>query len=75
MLQINKQDVANVVSLCIPYLVAFAVILVIGILVMNSLLTFTSGEGQISEESLHESEKSIETSRAFICKPTKKREF
>ena len=67
MLQINMQDVANVVSLCIPYLVAFAVILVIGIIVMNSLLTLTSGEGQISEELLHESEKSIEYRTGICC--------
>jgi signal transduction histidine kinase len=34
MLQINWQDVANILTLCVPYLIALGVILLIGILVM-----------------------------------------
>ncbi len=98
MLQINWQDVANILTLCVPYLIALGVILLIGILVMiacgkmdrparylvrresllavllalvtvvnlicfgpmNSLLTLSAGEGQITEESLHESEALVE---------------
>ena len=98
MLQINWQDVANILTLCIPYLIAFGVVLLVGIIVMiacmklkkptkflirresliaillalvivvnlicfgpmNSLLTLSTGEGQITEESLHESEALVE---------------
>ena len=98
MLQINWQDVANVVTLCIPYLIALGVIFVVGIVTMiacgkmkaptkfmirsqslmvmllalvvivnmiccgpmNSLLTLSTGEGKITEESLHESEALVE---------------
>ena len=98
MLQINWQDVANILTLCIPYLIAFGVILAAGIIVMiacmkmdkpkkslirgesllvillalvivvnlicfgpmNSLLTLSTGEGQITQESLHESEALVE---------------
>jgi len=98
MLQINWQDVANILTLCVPYLIAFGIVLLVGIIVMiacmklkkptkflirresllaillalvivvnlicfgpmNSLLTLSTGEGQISEESLHESEALVE---------------
>ena len=98
MRQINWQDVANILTLCVPYLIALGVILLIGIIVMiacgkmdkparylvrresllamllalvtvvnlicfgpmNSLLTLSTGEGQITEESLQESEAIVE---------------
>lgn len=98
MLQINWQDAANILDLCIPYLIAFAVVLVLGIVAsiacmklsvpqkylirresaiavllalvivvnlicfgpMSTLLTLSSGEGAISNESLHDSEALVE---------------
>lgn len=98
MLQINWQDVANILDLCIPYLIAFVVVLVLGVVAsiacmklqvpqkylirresalavllalaivvnlicfgpMSTLLTLSSGEGMISDESLRTSEALVE---------------
>lgn len=98
MLEINWQDVANVLVVCAPYLIALGVITVVGIILMiaciklpkptkylirwesliaillavivvvnlicfgpmSSMITLSTDDGQISEESLHDSEALVE---------------
>lgn len=98
MLQINWADVINILSLCVPYLIGFGVVLVLAIIVMiacrkrkkstkfmirrqswmtilialvvvvnlicfgpmSTLLTLSTGEGVITEETLAESEDLVE---------------
>lgn len=98
MLEVNFADVVNILDLCIPYLIAVGVVILVGIIVciacrklpiykkfmirrqslmamllavviggnltcfgpMSTLLTLSTGEGTITEETVQESEELVE---------------